>query len=64
MGATGDGLVLAYRQACRLVHLESFQYHPSGTSYPEALVGQLVSESIRAVGSQLLNAEGNRFIDE
>lgn len=64
MGATGDGLVLAYRQACHLVHLESFQYHPSGTSFPEALVGQLVSESIRAVGAQLLNAAGERFINE
>jgi len=64
LGATGDGLVLAYRQGCGLVHPESYQYHPSGTVYPEALVGQLVTESIRSAGAQVLNAEGERFIGE
>jgi len=64
MGATADGLVLAYRQGCPLVHLESYQYHPSGTSFPEALVGQLVTESIRSSGAHLLNSEGKRFVDE
>ena len=64
LGATGDGLVLAYRQGCALVHLENYQYHPSGASFPEALAGQLVTESIRAVGAQLLNAEGQRFVNE
>lgn len=64
VGATGDGLVLAYRQGCHLIHPNSYQYHPSGTSYPEALVGQLVTESIRSIGAQLLNANGERFVDE
>ncbi|MFQ5673478.1 MAG: FAD-binding protein [Nitrospinales bacterium] len=64
LGATGDGLVLAYRQGCRLVHMDSFQYHPSGACYPEALAGQLLTESIRAIGAQLLNADGARFVDE
>jgi len=64
LGATGDGLVLAYRQGCRLVHMDSFQYHPSGACYPEALAGQLLTESIRAIGAQLLNIEGVRFVDE
>ncbi|MFQ5449248.1 MAG: FAD-binding protein [Nitrospinaceae bacterium] len=64
VGATGDGLVLAYRQGCGLIHLDSYQYHPSGACYPEALAGQLVTESIRSIGAQVLNAEGERFIDE
>ncbi|CAI2718882.1 FAD-binding protein [Nitrospina watsonii] len=64
LGATGDGLVLAYRQGCQLVHLSSYQYHPSGASYPEAVAGQLVTEAIRSSGAQLLNAHGERFIDE
>lgn len=64
LGATGDGLVLAYRQGCSLIHMDSYQYHPSGTSYPEALVGQLVTEAIRSIGAQILNAEGEKFIDE
>jgi|APSaa5957512535_1039671.scaffolds.fasta_scaffold02459_2 succinate dehydrogenase/fumarate reductase flavoprotein subunit len=64
VGATGDGLVLAYRQGCRLIHLDSYQYHPSGACYPEALAGQLVTEAIRSVGAQVVNAEGIHFIDE
>ncbi|MFQ5444250.1 MAG: FAD-binding protein, partial [Nitrospinales bacterium] len=64
LGATGDGLVLAYRQGCSLIHMDSYQYHPSGASYPEALVGQLVTEAIRSIGAQILNAEGEKFIDE
>ena len=64
LGATGDGLVLAYRQGCSLVFPGSHQYHPSGSSYPEALVGQLVTESIRSAGAQILNMNGERFIDE
>jgi len=64
LGATGDGLILAYRQGCCLIHTDSYQYHPSGSSYPEALAGQLVTESIRAIGAQVLNVNGERFIDE
>jgi succinate dehydrogenase/fumarate reductase flavoprotein subunit len=64
VGATGDGLVLAYRQGCRLIHLDSYQYHPSGACYPEALAGQLVTEAIRSVGAQVVNAHGVHFIDE
>lgn len=64
LGATGDGLILAYRQGCRLIHTDTYQYHPSGTSYPEALAGQLVTESIRSIGAQVVNANGERFIDE
>jgi succinate dehydrogenase/fumarate reductase flavoprotein subunit len=64
IGATGDGLVLAYRQGCRLIHLDSYQYHPSGACYPEALAGQLVTEAIRSIGAQVVNADGVHFIDE
>lgn len=64
VGATGDGLVLAYRQGCRLKFLNSYQYHPSGACYPEALAGQLVTEAIRSVGAQVVNSEGVHFINE
>ena len=40
-GATGDGLCLAYRMGARLVHIDTFQYHPSGAVYPEQLIGAL-----------------------
>lgn len=64
VGATGDGLVLAYRQGCRLVFMDSYQYHPSGACYPEALAGQLVTEAIRSAGAQVVNSEGIHFINE
>ena len=64
IGATGDGLVLASRQGCSLINLDSYQYHPSGACYPEALAGQLVTEAIRSMGAQVVNTEGMQFIDE
>ncbi len=63
-GATGDGLALAYRMGVPLVHIDTFQYHPSGCAYPEQLVGQLVTEGIRSEGGHLVNAKGERFVNE
>lgn len=64
IGATADGLTLAYRQNCRLVHANSFQYHPSGACYPPALAGRLVTEAIRSLGAQVVNCEGRHFVSE
>ncbi len=63
-GATGDGLVLAYRLGARLRDLESFQYHPTTFAYPPHLSGSLITEGVRSSGVYLLNAHGKRFIDE
>ena len=63
-GATGDALVLAYRIGARLLHPDTFQYHPTGAVYPEQLAGALVTEGIRSDGSQLVNAKGERFVNE
>jgi L-aspartate oxidase len=63
-GATGDGLVLAYRAGCCLVHPESFQYHPTGVAYPTALAGALLTEGLRSAGAWLRNRHGERFVDE
>jgi succinate dehydrogenase / fumarate reductase flavoprotein subunit/L-aspartate oxidase len=64
MGATGDGLVLAYRIGAKLCELDSFQYHPTGLVHPSHLSGKLVTEGVRAAGTLLVNALGQRFIDE
>lgn len=64
LGATGDGLVLAYRIGAKLRDLDSFQYHPTGLVYPPHLSGKLVTEGVRATGALLVNAEGQRFVDE
>lgn len=63
-GATGDGLVVAYRAGARLRELDSFQYHPTGIAYPPHLAGGLISEAARTAGARLINGEGERFVDE
>ncbi len=63
-GATADGLVLAYRAGAKLAFIDTIQYHPTGVAYPEQIVGQLITEKVRGVGAQLVNAQGERFIYE
>ncbi len=63
-GATGDGLVLSYRAGAELKFQDTFQYHPTGSVFPEAMAGLLVTEAIRSVGAQLLNVKGERFVYE
>jgi succinate dehydrogenase / fumarate reductase flavoprotein subunit/L-aspartate oxidase len=63
-GATGDGLAMAYRLGAKLLQIDTFQYHPSGAVYPEQLIGALVTEGIRSEGGHLVNARGERFVNE
>jgi succinate dehydrogenase/fumarate reductase flavoprotein subunit len=63
-GATGDGMVLAYRAGARCVYLDSIQYHPTGVVWPEQMFGLLVSEHLRVRGAQLVNLEGEQFVNE
>lgn len=63
-GATADGIVVAYRAGAELIHVDSIQFHPTGTCYPPQLMGLLVSETNRARGAQLVNVKGERFINE
>ena len=61
-GATGDGLVLAYRAGARLSFIDTMQYHPTGAAYPEQILGQLVTEKVRGLGAQVCNAQGEQFV--
>jgi len=61
-GATGDGLVLAYRAGAKLVFIDTMQYHPTGAAFPEQILGQLVTEKVRGLGAQVLNTEGEQFV--
>ncbi len=62
-GATADGLVLAYRAGARLIYADSIQYHPTGIAWPEQMLGLLISEALRAQGAQVVNADGEMFVD-
>jgi len=61
-GATGDGLVLAYRAGARLAFIDTMQYHPTGAAFPEQILGQLVTEKVRGLGAQVCNADGEQFV--
>ncbi len=63
-GATGDGLVLAYRMGAPVCDLDSYQYHPTGLAHPPHLAGALITEAVRSAGAHLRNGEGRRFVDE
>ena len=61
-GATFDGAVMAYRLGARLRDMDSVQYHPTGVAYPEQIVGLLVTEKVRSLGAQPVNADGEQFV--
>jgi succinate dehydrogenase / fumarate reductase flavoprotein subunit len=63
-GATADGLVIANRAGAKIIFMDAIQFHPTGTAYPEQLLGLLVSEAFRGWSAQLVNGEGKRFINE
>ena len=61
-GATADGLVLAYRAGAPLVHMDTVQYHPTGAVFPPQILGFLVTEKVRTLGAELVNANGEQFV--
>lgn len=60
-GATGDGIIMAYRAGIKLVDMDSTQYHPTGAVFPEQNVGLLITEKVRGLGSHVLNIDGEEF---
>lgn len=61
-GATADGLVLAYRAGCPLVHIDTMQYHPTGAAFPVQILGLLITEKVRTLGAQIINRDGEQFV--
>jgi succinate dehydrogenase / fumarate reductase flavoprotein subunit len=39
------------------------QYHPTGVAFPVQILGQLVTEKVRTLGAQLVNCDGEQFIN-
>ena len=52
---------MAYRAGVKMRDLDSTQYHPTGAVFPEQNVGLLITEKVRGLGTQLVNAEGEEF---
>jgi succinate dehydrogenase / fumarate reductase flavoprotein subunit len=62
-GATADGLILGYRAGARLLYQDTLQYHPTGVAYPPQIFGALVTEKVRSLGAQLVNVDGEAFMN-
>ncbi len=63
-GATADGIVLGYRAGVPVSFLHTVQYHPTGVVFPEQAEGILITEKFRGSGANLVNIEGNQFVNE
>ncbi|MFC2069695.1 FAD-binding protein [Chloroflexota bacterium] len=63
-GATADGIVLGYRAGVEICFLHTVQYHPTGVVFPEQAEGLLITEKFRGAGANLVNIEGEQFINE
>ena len=63
-GAIGGGLVLAFDAGAQLADLELMQFHPTAVVGDDGADGFLVTEAVRGEGARLLDATGERFVDE
>ena len=63
-GATGEVTDIALAAGCEARDLDALQYHPNGGLWPVTMQGYSIPETTRAYGAVLLNANGERFVDE
>jgi len=63
-GATADGIVIAYRAGVPVCFLHTVQYHPTGVVFPEQAEGILITEKFRGAGANVLNVNGDQFVNE
>jgi L-aspartate oxidase len=63
-GSLGIGLMLAREAGAALADLEFMQFHPTAVTGIKGREGFLVTEAIRGEGATLLNADGERFVEE
>ena len=63
-GAIGGGLLLAHAAGARLADLELMQFHPTAVVGVNGADGFLVTEAVRGEGARLLDADGERFVNE
>jgi len=63
-GATADGVVMGYRAGVPVSFLHTVQYHPTGIVFPEQAEGILITEKFRGSGANLVNIDGEQFVNE
>src|SRR5579862_8596246 len=63
-GSLGAGMLLAHGARAQLADLEFLQFHPTAVIGVPGREGFLITEAIRGEGARLLDARGERFVDE
>jgi L-aspartate oxidase len=63
-GAIGAGLTLAHGAGADLADLEFMQFHPTALRVDGPRDGFLMTEALRGEGATLVNAAGERFVNE
>jgi L-aspartate oxidase len=63
-GAVGAGMSLADSAGALLADLEFLQFHPTALRTGGDREGFLITEAVRGEGATLLNADGERFVNE
>jgi L-aspartate oxidase len=63
-GAIGAGMSLAQAAGAALADLELMQFHPTALRVAGRRDGFLITEAVRGEGATLLDANGERFVDE
>jgi aspartate oxidase len=62
--ATPEVLRMALELGAEGREVDSWQRHPTGSVWPEALAGYALPETTRGYGATLHDADGERFVDE
>lgn len=62
IGATGDGLALAYNAGAVMQDMEFVQFHPTALAFDDDENRFLISEAVRGEGAKLVDADGIEFM--
>ncbi len=63
-GSTGEVAAMATAIGAGARDIDSLQHHPNGGAWPPPVQGYSIPETTRSYGALLLNARGERFVDE
>ena len=55
---------MGYRAGVPVSFLHTVQYHPTGVVFPEQAEGILITEKFRGAGANLVNIDGEQFVNE